>query len=309
MDVQLRGCLLLGCVEIWNRDVCEWSQYALSAFDSCGSLQLREFSDMRQGTESAFVVIDSSLIALIREKLNRIEIYRLEVCPSTSVPLLQTVCLLELPSVTSIASVIWGFHTMEWVPTSRHYKWSRSSRGYHIPFYSSTVGTIGLLLRYRTDPGSGYSFKCTMTISIAGLLSAIRTGVHNIPWVDWGPSITHFFREYLSKPVGPFWIAGLSPLTVRDYGLTCMGYIESMAGDMSSLQSRPRQVVFSAKVYGTHWVENPVETHLPYRDIVANDLHVDDDGLILADREWIVCIGYEVRSFCVYILLPVSPGV
>jgi len=49
---------------------------------------------MRRGTEAAFVVIDSSLIALIREKLNRIEIYRLEVCPSPSVPLLQTVCFL-----------------------------------------------------------------------------------------------------------------------------------------------------------------------------------------------------------------------
>jgi len=96
---------------------------------------------------------------------------------------------------------------------------------------------------------------------------------------------------------------GLSPLTVRGYGLICMGYIESMAEDMSSLQSRPQPVVFSTKVCGKHWVENQVETHLPYRDIVANDLHVDVDGFVLADREWIVCMGYEVRGFCVYKLL------
>ena len=256
---------------------------------------------MRQGTGAAFIVIDSSLIALIREKLNRIEIYRLEVYPSPSVPLLQTVCFLELPPVTPITSVTWLFSATEWVPTSRHYKQSRSSREYHIPFYSSTVGTIGLRLHYRV--ASLYSFKYTMIISIVGLLSAIRTGVHNIPWVDWGPSITHYFREDLSRTAGPFWIMGLSPLTVRGYGLICMGYIESMAEDMSSLQSRSQPVVFSTKVCGKHWVENQVETHLPYRDIVANDLHVDVDGFVLADREWIVCMGDEVRGFCVYKLL------
>src|SRR5579863_1196973 len=126
MEVQLRGCLLLGGVENRDRDICEWSQHTLSVFDSRRSLQLREFSDMRRGTESAFVVIDSNLIALVREKLNRIEIYRLEVSPSAGVPLSETVCLLELPPVTSITSVIWGFHTMEWVPTSKNYKRSRS---------------------------------------------------------------------------------------------------------------------------------------------------------------------------------------
>ena len=137
-----------------------------------------------------------------------------------------------------------------------------------------------------------------MIISIAGLISAIRTGVHNIPWVDWGPSITHFFREDLSRTAGPFWVVGFSPLTVRIYGPMCMGHIESMAEDKSSSQPRPRPVVFSTKVCGKHWVENQVETHLPYRDIVANDLHVDGFGAVLADREWIVCMKYEVRGFC-----------
>ena len=309
MEVQLRGCLLLGCMENRDRDVCEWPPQALSVLDSCRSLQLREFPDMRQGSESSFMVIDSNLIALIRVELNRIEIYRLEVCPSASVPLLQTVCHLELPPVTSVTTVTLIFSAMEWVPTSRHYKWSRSSRGYHIPFYSSTVGTIGLLLHYRVAP-PGYSFKCTMIISIAGLLSAIRTGVYNIPWVDWGPSITRFSQEGLSvtigPTVGPFWIASLSPLTVRDFGLICMGNIGSMAGDMLSWQPHPWPVVFSTKVYGNYWEEDQAETHLPYRDIVVNDFHLDDVNFVLADREWIVCIGSSgVRGFCVYILLGV----
>ena len=280
---------------------------ALSDLDSYTSLQLRDFSDVHPGTEAPFVIIDSSLVALIREKLNRLEIYRLEVCPSTGVPLLRTVCLLELPSVTPITSVSWRFSAMEWVPTSRHYKRSRSSRGYHVPFYSSKVGTMGLLLHYRM--ASGYSRQCTMILSIAGLLSAIHTRVHYIPWEDWGPSITHFFQGNLSvtvgPTVGPFWIAGLSPLRVRDYGLICKRYIESMAEDMSSWQSRPRPKMFSTKVYGEHWVEHQVETYLPYRDIIANDLHIDSFGFVLADREWIVRIGFEVHGFCVCILLRV----
>ena len=251
---------------------------------------------MRLGTEATFAVIDRSLIALSREKLNRIEIYRLEVCPSTSVPLLQTVCSLGLPPVTPTIPVTWFFFDMEWVPTSMRYKRSRSSRGYHNPFYSCTVGTLGLRLHYRV--ASAYSFNCTMIISTMGLISAIRTGVHNIPWVDWGPSITHFSRENLSRTAGPFWVLDLSPLTVRSYGHMCMGHVESMAEDMSSSQSRPRPVVFSTKVCGKHWVENQVETHLPYRDIVANDLPVDVIGVVLADREWIVCMEYEVRGFC-----------
>ena len=283
--------------------VSAFPEQALSFLDSCRSLQLRDFSDVRPGTEAPFVVIDTSLVALIREKLNRLEIYRLEVCPSTRVPLLRTVCLLELPSVAPITSVLWRFSAMEWVPTSRHYKRSRSSRGYHIPFYSSKVGTMGLVLHYRV--ASGYESHCSMIISIAGLLSAIQTRAHYIPWKEWGPSITHFFEGNLSvtggPTIGPFWIADRSPLRVRDYGFIFQGYIESMAKDMSSWQSLPRPMAFSTKVYGEHWVDHLVETYLPYRDIVASDLHIDLNGFVLADREWIVRIGFRVRGFCVYI--------
>ena len=237
-------------MEDWNRDVCEWPQQALFDLGLCRPLQLREFSDMPQGPESTFVVIDSSLIALIRTELNRIDIYRCEVYPSTSVPLLQTVCVLELPPVTPTTFVTCFRSAMEWVTTSRQYKQSRSSRGYHVPFYSSTVGTIGLHLSYYV--ASGDSPECTMIIGMAGLLSAIRTGVPNIPWVDWGPSITHFSQECLSATLGPFWIVRLSPLTVRKYEFMWVGHNESMAEGMSSWQSWARPMVFSTKVHGTH---------------------------------------------------------
>jgi len=253
---------------------------------------LRELPDMRQGSRSSFMAIDSNLIALTREELNRIEVYRLEICPSASVPLLQTVCFLELPPVTSNTAVGLICKDMEWVPTSRHYKRSRSSRRYHIPFYSSTVGTIGLLLHYRVERRG--SFKCTMAISIAGLHSVIRTGVHNIPWVNWGPSITRFSHDDMFVTIGPtfgpFWIVGRSPLTVRDFGPICMGNIGSMAEDMSSWQSQPWPVVSSTKVCG-FWEGDQAETHLPYRDIVVKDLHLNDYDFVVADREWIVCIG------------------
>ena len=267
-------------------------------------LQLREFPDTGQGLGSAFgvTVINNSLIAQIRTDLNRIDIFRFEVCPSTSVPLLQMVCVLELPPVTPTTAVTCFRSAMEWVPTSRQYKRSRSSRGYHVPFYSSTVGTIGLRLCYYV--ASGYSPTCTMTISMAGLLSAIRTGVPNIPWVDWGPSITHFSNEDLLTTAGPFWIVCLSPLTVRNYGFMSVGHIESMAEGMSSWQSRARPMAVPTKVHGTHWVENEVETYLRHCDIIANDLYLDKGGCFVADREWIVHTQlYDVRIFLVYILL------
>jgi hypothetical protein len=223
------------------------------------------------------------------------DIYRCEVCASTSVPLLQTVCVLELPPVTPTTSFTCSRSAMEWVPTSKQYKRSRSSRGYHVPFYSSTVGTIGLRLRYCV--ASGGSPTCTMIINVAGLLSAIRTGVPNIPWVDWGPSITHFSKEDLSATLGPFWVVRLSPLTVRNYGFMCVGHNESMAERMSPWQSQARPGLISTKVYGTHWVENQVETYLRHRDVIANDLYLDKGGCFLADREWIVRIKWhEVRT-------------
>ena len=259
---------------------------------------------MRQGLGSAsgVTVINSSLIALINTDLNRIDIYRCEVCPSTSVPLLQMVCVLELPPVTPTTAITCSLSAMEWVPTSRQYKQSRSSRGHHVPFYSSAVGTIGLRLRYYV--ASRDSPECTMIISMAGLLSAIRTGVPNIPWVDWGPSITHFSKDALSLTLGPFWVVCLSPLTVRDYGSMCVGRIQSMAEYMSSWKSCARPMAFSTKVHGTHWVENEVETYLRHRDILANDLYLDKGGCFVADREWIVHIqSYGVRGFLVCILL------
>ena len=129
-------------------------------------------------------------VALMKDGENSLEVCRLEI--SSSGPRLQTLCFLELPPLASDTSVILREASTEWVPTSKDYARSRSSRGHHLPFYSSTVRTIGLLLEFRRvlDKKPLLS-KCTMIISVPLLLSSIRTDLRNVPWVDWGPSGMH----------------------------------------------------------------------------------------------------------------------
>jgi hypothetical protein len=108
------------------------------------------------------------------------------------------------------------------------------------------------------------------------ILSVIRAthGVCNVPWKDWGPSGTRIFElETTSlKPVGPFWIMGLSPLVVRDYDLLRTRFTQSTTEDTSP--SHPQPPVFSStEVFGEHF---------PW---------------IMADREWIVGIMALVRPF------------
>jgi hypothetical protein len=244
------------------------------------------------------MVIDSNLIGLIKEEMNRLEICRLETSPPS--PRLQTACFLELPPLMTVTSIDLYGAIKEWVPTSRQYTQCRSSRGHHIPFYSPTVGTIALTLHYHT--ARGFSSLYRMIISVAGLLSVIRTGVRNIPWVDWGPSSTHLFETTLLNAAGPFWITGFSPLVFRDYGLMRTRYTQSMAEDTSSLQSRPS--VFSTQVFDRHGGPNNIETYLPYRDIVANHLNFRRFNRVMADREWIVGIMDKVRELCVCTLDP-----
>jgi len=137
-----------------------------------------------------------------------------------------------------------------------------------------------------------------MIISVAALLSAVDSNVRNVavtvPWTDWGPSGTRIFEFTLLKPAGPFWISDLSPLVVRDYDLLRTRYAQSMAEDTSSLHSLS-PVLSSTEVFGDHWVEGKVETRLPYRDVVANDLDFRQFSWIMGDREWIVGIMALVR--------------
>jgi hypothetical protein len=204
------------------------------------SLKLCSLSDRWTplwGGAPKLAVIDNNLIALIKDSANSLEICKLEVSASPR-PRLRTMCFLDLPPLASEASCVLSMTIKEWVPISGHHGWSSSSRKHHIPFYSSTVGTISLLLDYRTySKGIGRPLRCTIVISVAAILSVIRAtnGVCNVPWKDWGSSGTRIFElETTSlKPVGPFWIMGLSPLVVRDYDLLRMRFTQSTTEDTS----------------------------------------------------------------------------
>ena len=71
------------------------------------------------------VVINSSLITLIRDRENSLEICKLEI--ASSAPCLQTLCFLKLPLLVPDASFCLCMVHREWVPTSTSYTRSRSS--------------------------------------------------------------------------------------------------------------------------------------------------------------------------------------
>jgi hypothetical protein len=107
------------------------------------------------------VVVNSSLIALTDDMENGLEIYKLEIASPD--PCLQTLCLLELPSLAPGAYII-SFALTEWVPTSTSYARSRSSRGYHLPFYSSTIGMIVLRIGYCLPGGVNCSYAIIINV-------------------------------------------------------------------------------------------------------------------------------------------------
>jgi len=286
-------------MENGDRDDRECPQEASSILNSCSPLKLCEFSGIRRSRGPGFVAIDTSLIALIREEPNGLEICKLEISPPG--PRLQSVCFLSLPPLMSGASVKWLGTSMEWVPTSRHYARSRSFPGCHVPFYSSAVGTIGFDLHYDTPKGPSQRFSITygIVISVAGLLSVIKNRVRYMRWVDWGPSMAHLFARKFLTTAGPLWITKLSPLVVRDYGIMRVPYAESMVEDTASLHSRP--LVFSTEMLGTHWEPISIKTHLPYRELVAYDLDFRRFGRVRADREWFIGIIDDVSELYVII--------
>jgi hypothetical protein len=140
-----------------------------------------------------------------------------------------------------------------------------------------------------------------MTVSVPALLSVIcaepPSPVRTVSWADWGPAATRvLFNSHgarLPKPAGPFWITGSSPVVIRDYDplrTRCMLF--SAEDPSTSLFGPP--VFKSTVVAGEHWKTGRLETHLPYRDLVAKNL--DYIGVV-ADREWIIGISVRVRSF------------
>jgi hypothetical protein len=291
------------------------------------------------------VSIDGGLIMLANCTKNSLEICRLEFA-SQEPPRLQTVCFLELPALEPYAFVVVSRVEKEWVPTSPWYgtrsqQQQQPPRKRVVPFRSSKVGTIGLLLEHEMRTASVRVLPgCWMTVSIAALLSAIyygcssssdsssdssdddtgNTAVRTLYWPDWGPAATRVLLSShggrLPKPAGPFWITSFSPLVIRDYDVLRMRSTRAATATAeeeeeeeddktvtSSLFGPP--VFKSTEVLGEHWVEGKLVTRLPYRDIVAKDLYYIG---VVADREWIIGISVKVRFFwlwasCAYIYL------
>lgn len=282
------------------------------------------------------VGIDDGLIMLANCTKNSLEICKLEFA-SQEPPRLHTVCFLELPALEPYAFVIVSRVDKEWVPTSswcgtRSQQQQQLPRKRVVPFRSSKVGTIGLLLEHEMRTASVRVLpSCWMTVSIAALLSAIyygcssssdssdddddhtggNTAVRTLYWPDWGPTATRVLVSShggrLPKPAGPFWITSFSPLVIRDYDVLRMRSTRAAAAEAeeeeeddktSSLFGPP--VFKSTEVLGEHWVEGKLVTRLPYRDIVAKDLYYIG---VVADREWIIGIsvkGSEGLYYTVY---------
>ena len=282
------------------------------------------------------VDIDGDLMMLANCTKNSLEICKLEL--TSQEPRLHTICFLELPALEPYVFVVVSRVDKEWVPTSPHGARSQQQqqpppRKRVVPFRSSKVGTIGLLVEHEMRSASVRVLpSCWMTVSVAALLSAIAgarccpspsdanpgegdaagngdaaAGVRTLFWPEWGPAATRVLLSShggrLPKPAGPFWIASFSPLVIRDYDLLRMQSTPAATeeGDKSPSRSLFGPPVFkSTEVPGEHWVEGKVETHLPYRDLVARELYCVG---VVADREWIIRISVRVR-FCFWAFKP-----
>ena len=249
------------------------------------------------------VSINSSLVLLVEDYKNRLEICKLKLKP---VPRLQTLCFLELPPLAPGVSNFFLEAITEWVPTSKSYAWTRSSRGYHLPFYSSAIGTIAL--RFQHELPSKLIFiddDDESYVLIICVAAAIPTDARNIPWEDWGPSSTHFYKMAPMRLIsaGPFWIPDFRSLVVRQYNLRRAQYTQLVPGTKSesSWQSMPWPPFDPIRNF-----QYDIETYLPYRDIMMeNDLY--QSAYIVADREWVVgVLPSLVHGFFVHILFGIS---
>ena len=238
------------------------------------------------------VSINSNLVSLVEDYENRLEICKLGL---DSVPLLQTLCFLELPPLAPGASNLFFEAVTEWVPTSNSYAGTRSSRRCQLPFYSSAIGTIALRLRYQLPP-TLYAETYALIINVAALVSAISTDACNIPWEDWGPSCTHFYGMAPTRPtsVGPFWATDFQSLAIRQYDLRPTRYTRDMAMVDSYFETRPSLHSASKFKYN-------INTYMPYRDVKVKHEDLRESTYIVADREWVVGVTDLVRGSFVHI--------
>jgi len=236
---------------------------------------------------------DKSLIALIKSAnsaTNSIRICKLQFVSAD--PFLNTLCYLGLPGSPFVP-----MSGVEWVPTSKPQDrtGSQTSRGRLFPFHSYRAGTIGLILSYIFRAGVR---QYSMFVSVEALLSVAHSGVRHVPWADWGPAGTRILplgNGILPTPAGPFWITSYAPLVVRDYDSLRARYIKKEKKSMSSIPSMPSLGPPSTKLFGKHWVEGQVKTHLPFRKFVAGGLFFKRVLQVVADREWVVVISRTVR--------------
>ena len=294
MELQQQSICLPSLLEDRDRDTCEWLQQ-VCPLNSHGSLKLRRFperSTMIENGTSVAVSINSSLVSLIEDCENRLEICKLELDP---VPRLQTLCFLELPPLASGASHSFFGAFTEWVPTSKSYVRTRSSRGYHVPFYTSTIGTMALCFQYQLQ--FEIVCSCALMISVGELVSVLPTDMRKVPWEDWGPSSTHLFKMSTKKitSLGPFWITDRRSPVVHQYDLRSTRYTQLMAGNKSPLHPRP-PIVDSGKIF-----QYDIETRLSYHDVMMGNKDLYESTYIVADREWVVGVTFSVlvRGFFV----------
>ena len=237
------------------------------------------------------VSINSGLASLMGDSENRLEICKLEIDPD---PRLQTLCFLELPPLASHTLHFFNEALKKWVPTSKSYVQTRSSRVYQLPFYTSEVGTIALQFRYRVPEKFVSSYA--LIINVAALVSTIPTDLRNVPWEDWGPSSTDLFQLATTGPIslGPYWMTDVRTRVVRQHDLWRTRHTQLMAGDKPSLESRP------PKSDSTNVFQHDIKTHLPYRDVMGykdKDLYNNSGYALVADREWAIGVAGKVGGY------------
>ncbi len=193
---------------------------------------------------------------MVEDNTNSVEICRLEFTPPDV--RIKTVCFLELPPLKQNAFLSVSRTEKEWVSTSKHHPRPDSVRRRPVPFRSSKVGSIRFALDYHILSEGAYSnYPYTMVVSVAELLSNVRTDRRSVPWTDWGPACTRIFprqrQMFPPRPAGPSWINHYSQ--------------------------------------GEQWVGGAVETCLPYRDFIIHNLHFNSPQQVIADREWLVDVS------------------
>ncbi|KAI9453030.1 hypothetical protein BJY52DRAFT_870083 [Lactarius psammicola] len=249
---------------------------------------------------------DNSLIALIKDATNCLHISKLQLTHTDQS--LHTLCSFRLPLFKSGNIISMFTISREWIPTLKPQDrtGSQTSRERPFPFQSYRTGTIVLTLNYSTQNKGICQYA--MFVSVGALLSVAhshsRSGVRHVPWDDWGPAGTRILPlgdGILPRPAGPFWITSYAPLVVRDYDSLRARYIKEKKKSASSIPSIPSLGPPSTKLFGGHWVEGKVETHLPFREFVAGNLPVKHGTQVVADREWVVVVSPTVR--CPMLLL------